>query len=921
MVQIHAFYKLLPLWHLGCRKFTKESQFRTGAEESFFADSDSEIDAESNSCDMEPCEAFTRGLHEEVQDFATNRQHSMTNKHYPQAESLENDDHDRLTDQMLIGDWTGQQVEANLLYRDSETALGMRSASFSDFKALGEEAALETAYLQRIDQETADMVSRIARKKYHHSGGSLAPVSRLWSNVNGEETQRPRTSGKLNTSSNKEEAETSISQESPLHRTKKAKQNDQPPQSSSEDMNTVLNRWFGNDAAPSAEALTFAIQDNRNLLDEKLDQLISDMKKGGSWTSTPGTPTRAHGGTITQKGDDRVTNIEEKFVTECSAELRHLEAARKCNSTAGKHVVQKRRRNHSPQRAHKKNSGVQVNLGIDEEKEAPYFPKMPKIAGEGLSFALNSGGVCASPRGQSSKEVGGTWKTDCIGAEGNRYTNSSTKERKSHFGRIPAKQEGIRHGREREPARSNDTAGETPLAVKNMSEGPKERESQVGSLSKIIGRAAALRDALAHGALKSGGPNSKRVNALAVASTRPKHKKPSSVPGSRPCSGYRDERKEPEITGTNHRGLLAALLRKLHDERPPFKDEKTDRAYVNRILRFSNTVVPIDGQEDPQEVAEEALLKELFFPEQQESPDQKTFNVTQKINSKDSEALAIERSGHNKHSSQGPLCLAISVENLILLDAYARDLTSCKCLLTLCFPAVKLLVADLRTSPEQVVSITPIARRQRELVFEHQSQFHWQLPSGESGMDTWRPQLVRVNVSFKWPSSDVVRCEGSIPLGRVVQSMPFPYFTDLHLTKVKEFTKAPWVGNSCLPRTTQKSEARATLNWLKVLGDKNGPVNKKPSKKTTTSPLTISPDESIPKLYATVKIGLRLFTDSVEQPARVMKVCRMLATSPRLQKCKFLCSNMIECKFVGSQTRVKRWVLNCRASLNSPEKF
>ncbi|KAG6551952.1 hypothetical protein Mapa_006569 [Marchantia paleacea] len=284
-------------------------------------------------------------------------------------------------------------------------------------------------------------------------------------------------------------------------------------------------------------------------------------------------------------------------------------------------------------------------------------------------------------------------------------------------------------------------------------------------------------------------------------------------------------------------GSVTRLLNSLFTQSKDYDDPKYARVAESEIL-----------EEDPRDVAEVALLDELFFP--QKDPEEfrdaavpKTkksgarkalediCQIRNRAPPKEQEILEGLPLRHwegksmvlSKPPPESPctlhgntqepsdyspafnLCLTLKVGKLFLTESTLKEagefapalsanraawsvkqgLKTSACLLTLSFPGLNYSKAAGKSAQEQSVTISPMQLDFSESYFGHESQLHWKSMKLQA-LELWKSERMIVCASLSWESGQSLTCQGSVLLEEVFGLMPKAFQTKLGLYRAKE---------------------------------------------------------------------------------------------------------------------------------------
>ncbi|KAH7440134.1 hypothetical protein KP509_04G093200 [Ceratopteris richardii] len=265
---------------------------------------------------------------------------------------------------------------------------------------------------------------------------------------------------------------------------------------------------------------------------------------------------------------------------------------------------------------------------------------------------------------------------------------------------------------------------------------------------------------------------------------------------------------EDSITGDGH----SQSSREEEDEED--REEEGHGKEDGDLLEYVNY-----EQERPDDLAEEALLQELFFP------------ADVKVASS-----SVYKNCKGTRPSANSISLSVNVGKLVLCQNIRNtsnrlstdigtdtgtDTITPTCLLTLIFPAVIAENREVGCSPEQRISIMPIKSNGDEFSFAHHSQLFWNLPSNEALPNLWRThEMMTASIEVSTGGGEVLCGNAYLPLQSVVEKSPST--VDLHMVLVRS---EPASGNGCGQDTRSaqqqhrnghsRCQKKSNISWLK----------------------------------------------------------------------------------------------------------
>ncbi|KAI5066217.1 hypothetical protein GOP47_0018841 [Adiantum capillus-veneris] len=174
-------------------------------------------------------------------------------------------------------------------------------------------------------------------------------------------------------------------------------------------------------------------------------------------------------------------------------------------------------------------------------------------------------------------------------------------------------------------------------------------------------------------------------------------------------------------------------------------------------------------QENPGDVAEEALLQELFFPANKKlrfSSSLKQHAVADALLDRNTVCLTV---------NVGKLILCQGVRNALheMVTDVGTDTLLSSCLLTLIFPVITAERVEVGSSPEQCISIRPIKGNGHEFVFDHHSQLFWKLPLNQDLSSIWNAQqMMKASIEVVVGDGEVLHGNAYLSLQNVVNQRP-----------------------------------------------------------------------------------------------------------------------------------------------------
>ncbi|MCO5615036.1 hypothetical protein L7F22_069324 [Adiantum nelumboides] len=213
-------------------------------------------------------------------------------------------------------------------------------------------------------------------------------------------------------------------------------------------------------------------------------------------------------------------------------------------------------------------------------------------------------------------------------------------------------------------------------------------------------------------------------------------------------------------------------------------------------------------QEHPGDVAEEALLQELFFPAK------KKLHCSSSLKQFDAADALLDRN---------TVCLTVNVGKVFLYQCVktlphrmvtdvGTDALLSSFLLTLTFPSITTERVEVGCSPEQCIFIRPIKGNGHEFFFDHHSQLFWKLPVNQDLCSIWNvQQMMKASIEVAVGGVDVLHGNAYLPLQNVVELKP----AALQLNMVLVGCDTSSRNKSMQPSSNAKQEQRSARRCQK----------------------------------------------------------------------------------------------------------